>query len=49
MSEFGSINNAAADDKQNSNNMNNESFAKFGVASPAETGPANFNNQATAK
>ena len=43
MSEFGSINNAVvADDKPNANNMNNESFAQFGVASPAETGPANF-------
>ena len=42
MSEFGSINNATADDKPNANNMNNESFAQFGVASPAETGPANF-------
>ena len=43
MSEFGSIKNAATDDnKPNANNMNNESFAQFGVVSPAETAPANF-------
>ena len=47
MSEFGSIQNDAA--KPDSANLNNESFAQFGVASPEDTRPANFDDNLASK